>query len=43
MKKGKMNYDSAVKQINALVPDGIKEGMLSVLESCRESRKDKMI
>ena len=37
MKKGKINYDSAVKQINALLPDDMRDVMLANLDACKES------
>lgn len=37
VRKGKLNYDLIVKQINLFMPDGIKEVYLSGVEQCKNS------
>lgn len=35
MKKGKIQYESVVKSIDAMMPDELKEGTRRALESCK--------
>jgi PBP/GOBP family len=37
MKKGKLNYDSAMKQIDVMLPDDMKEPTKKSLETCKSS------
>lgn len=37
VRRGKLNYDSAVKQINLFMPDGMKEVYLGGVDKCRYS------
>jgi PBP/GOBP family len=39
MKKGKVNYDSALKQIDVMLPDELKEPTRKSLEACKNSGK----
>jgi PBP/GOBP family len=39
MKKGKVNYDSALKQIDVMLPDEMKEPTRKSLEACKNSGK----
>jgi hypothetical protein len=39
MKKGKLNYESALKQIDVMLPDELKEPTKNSLEQCKNSGK----
>lgn len=38
-KKGKVNYDAAVKQVDLILPDSYKEPTKHALSVCRETGK----
>lgn len=38
-KKGKLNYDSAMKQINTLLPEYLRDDYTRGLNACKESGK----
>jgi len=38
MKKGKVNYESSIKQIQLMMPDEYGAGAISSLEICKDKR-----
>lgn len=40
-KKGKLNYDSAIKQINSMLPEHLREDYINGLNTCKEAGNNK--
>lgn len=43
VRRGKLNYDLAVKQINLFMPDELKEIYLRGIDQCKNSGKNERI